>query len=57
MCTYALLRNGGIVDFVRCHPAAIAFLKQELQGFVIGEGRDRQAAERDARQSGLWFAN
>ena len=56
MRSYAMLRIGGIVDFVRCPPAEIAFLKQELQGFVIGEGRDRREAEIDARQSGLWLA-
>lgn len=55
MRNYVMLRIGGIVDFVRCHPAEIAFLKQELQGFVIGEGRDRQEAEMDACQSGLWL--
>ena len=54
MRCYAMLRIGGILDFVWCCPEEIAFLKQELQGFVIGEGRNRQQAKIDALRSGLW---
>jgi hypothetical protein len=49
-----MLRIGGTVDFVRCYPADIEFLKNELRGVVIGEGRDRQEAMLDARQSVSW---
>jgi hypothetical protein len=51
---YAIVRTGGSVDFVWCYPEEIACLKEILQGFVIGEGRDKQQAKMDALQSGLW---
>ncbi len=53
MLTYAMLRIGGVVDFVRCHPSEVEFLKHELNGFVIGEGCDGKEAAQDARQAGL----
>lgn len=53
MRSYAMLRIGGIVDFVRCHPSEIDFLQRELQGFVIGEGQDRREAKLAALRSGF----